>query len=64
MKTLKIIAVITLVALAASLLIASAYAYTGGRMGTSTTQTPPQQGDSLRGAHGWNDGHRRYDEGL
>ena len=37
MKTLKIIAVITLVALAASLLIASAYAYTGGRMGTSTT---------------------------
>jgi len=37
MKTLKIIAVITFVALAASLLIASAYAYTGGRMGTSTT---------------------------
>jgi len=37
MKTLKIIVVVTLVALAASLLIASAYAYTGGRMGTSTT---------------------------
>ena len=37
MKTLKIVAVLTLVALAASLLIASAYAYTGGRIGTSVT---------------------------
>ena len=35
MKTLKIVAVLTLVALAATLLIASAYAYTGGRIGTS-----------------------------
>ena len=35
MKTLKIIAALTLVALAATLLIASAYAYTGGRIGTS-----------------------------
>ena len=42
MKTLKIVAVLTLVALAAALLIASAYAYTGGRIGTSqTTKSPP-----------------------
>ena len=41
MKTLKIIAVLTLVALAATLLIASAYAYTGGRIGTSATTNSP-----------------------
>ncbi len=41
MKTLKIIAVLTLVALAAALLIASAYAYTGGRIGTSGTTNSP-----------------------
>jgi len=40
MKTLKIVAVLTLVALAAALLIASAYAYTGGRIGTSGTTIP------------------------
>jgi uncharacterized membrane protein len=41
MKTLKIVAVLTLVALAATLLIASAYAYTGGRIGTSDTTNSP-----------------------
>ena len=41
MKTLKIIAALTLVALAATLLIASAYAYTGGRIGTSATTNSP-----------------------
>ena len=41
MKTLKIIAVLTLVALAAALLIASAYAYTGGRIGTSASTNSP-----------------------
>ena len=41
MKTLKIVAVLTLVALAAALLIASAYAYTGGRIGTSSTTNSP-----------------------
>jgi hypothetical protein len=41
MKTLKIVAVLTLVALAATLLIASAYAYTGGRIGTSGTTNSP-----------------------
>jgi hypothetical protein len=35
MKNLKIVAVLTFVALAAALLIASAYAYTGGRLGAS-----------------------------
>ncbi len=46
MKTLKIIAVITLVALAATLLIASAYAYTGGRIGTSSTTNSPNPATS------------------
>lgn len=41
MKTVKIIAVLTLIALAAALLIASAYAYTGGRIGTSVTTNSP-----------------------
>ncbi len=41
MKTLKIIAALTLVALAATLLIASAYAYTGGRIDTSATTNSP-----------------------
>jgi uncharacterized membrane protein len=41
MKTLKIVAVLTLVALAAALLIASAYAYTGGRVGTSDPTNSP-----------------------
>ena len=42
MKTLKkIVAVLTLVALAATLLIASAYAYSGGRIGTSGTTNSP-----------------------
>ena len=41
MKTLKIIAVLTLVAMAAALLIASAYAYTGGRIGTSDATNSP-----------------------
>ena len=50
MKTLKIIAVTTLVALAVSLLVASAYAYTGGRMGTSTTPTYTTTGTAY-GAH-------------
>ena len=52
MKTLKIIAVITLVALAASLLIASAYAYTGGRMGTSTTPNSATTGTAYGGHTG------------
>ena len=37
MKTLKIVAVLTLVAMAAALLTATAYAYPGGRIGTSVT---------------------------
>jgi hypothetical protein len=41
MKTLKIIAVLTLAAMAATLLIASAYAYTGGRIGTSVAANSP-----------------------
>ena len=41
MKTLKIIAVLTLVALATTLLIASAYANTGGRIGASATTNSP-----------------------
>ena len=52
MKTLKIIAVITLVALAASLLIASAYAYTGGRIGTPTTPTSATTGTAYGGHTG------------
>ena len=62
MKTLKIIAVITLVALAASLLIASAYAYTGGRIGTSTTPNSATTETSYGGTYRWNDGQRRHDE--
>src|SRR5208283_5860128 len=41
MKTFPLIAVLTLVAMAATLLIASAYAYTGGRIGTSVTANTP-----------------------
>ena len=52
MKTLKIIAVIALVALAVSLLIASAYAYTGGRIGTSTTPTSATTGTAYGGHTG------------
>ena len=46
MKTVKIIAVLTLVALAAALLIASAYAYTGGRIGMSGTTNSPNSATS------------------
>jgi len=52
MKTLKMIAVLTLVALAAALLIASAYAYTGGRMGTSTSANSASTGKSYSGYGG------------
>ncbi len=52
MKTLKIIAVLTLVALAATLLIASAYAYTGGRVGTSATTNSPNSVTSYGGYAG------------
>jgi hypothetical protein len=46
MKTLKIIAILTLVALAATLLIASAYAYAGGSIGTSATTSSPNSATS------------------
>ena len=52
MKTLKIIAVLTLVALAAALLIASAYAYTGGRIGTSATTNSPNSATSYGSYNG------------
>ncbi len=52
MKTLKMIAVLTLVALAAALLIASAYAYTGGRIGTSTSANSASTGTSYSGYGG------------
>ena len=49
MKTLKIIAAIALVALAATLLVGSAYAYTGGRIGTSTTPNSATIGTVYQG---------------
>jgi hypothetical protein len=52
MKTLKIIALLTLVAMAAALLIASAYAYTGGRIGTSVTANSVPTGTSYGGYSG------------
>ena len=52
MKTLKIIAALTLVALAAALLIASAYAYTGGRIGTSATTNSPNTATSYGSTNG------------
>jgi len=52
MKTLKIVAVLTLVALATVLLIASAYAYTGGRMGTSASANSASTGKSYSGYGG------------
>ena len=64
MKTLKIIAVLTLVALAAALLIASAYAYTGGRIGTSATTNSPNTANILRKLQRWNDGNGRHDGRL
>ena len=48
MKTSKIIALLTLVPLAAALLIASAYACTGGRIGTSGTTNSPSTATSDR----------------
>ena len=56
MKTLKIIAALTLVALAATLLIASAYAYTGGRIGTSATTNSPNTATSYGSTQRRNDG--------
>jgi hypothetical protein len=52
MKTLKIIAVLTLVALAAVLLIASAYAFTGGHMGKSNSANSASTGTSYSGYGG------------
>jgi hypothetical protein len=49
MKTLKIIAVLTFVALATTLLIASAYAYTGERIGTSASANSVTTGTSYSG---------------
>ncbi len=46
MKTLKIIGVLTLVAMVAALLIASAYAYTGGHIGTSSANSVPTAASS------------------
>jgi len=52
MKTLKIIAVLALVALAAALLIASAYAYTGGRIGAPVSTNSAPTGTSYTGYGG------------
>ena len=52
MKTLKIIALLTLVAMAAALLIASAYAYTGGRIGTNSVPTGTSYGGYSGGMMG------------
>jgi len=52
MKTLKIIVVLTLVALAATLLIASAYGYTDGRIGTSATINSPNTSTSYGSTNG------------
>jgi len=51
MKTLKIIVVLVLVAFAATLLIASAYAYTGGRIGkpVGTNSAPAGTADGYAG---------------
>ena len=64
MKTLKIIAVLTLVALAATLLIASAYAYTGGRIGTSATTNSPNTVTTYGGHTGGMMGKGWHDERL
>ena len=50
MKTVKIVAVVTLAVLVAALLIASAYAYTGGRIGTPTNSA--SQASSYQGSLG------------
>ncbi|MGA3060113.1 MAG: hypothetical protein ABSD92_07045 [Candidatus Bathyarchaeia archaeon] len=60
MKALKIIAVLTLVALAAALLIASAYAYTGGRIGTSVSANSNPTGTSYSGYGGMMRGYGYY----
>ena len=64
MKTLKIIALLTLVALAVSLLIASAYAYTGGRIGASTTPASATSGTAYGEHFRRNDEQRRDDGGI
>jgi hypothetical protein len=61
MRTLKIIAVLTLVALAAALLIASAYAYTGVRIGTSANSVSTRRSYSgYRGMMGYGGMMRGY----
>ena len=60
MKTLRIIAVLTLVTVAAALLIASAYAYTGGRIGTSVSTNSVPSGTSYRGYGGMMRGYGYY----
>jgi len=52
MKTLKIIAVLILIAVAAALLTASAYAYTGGRIGTSVSANSVPTATSYGGYSG------------
>jgi uncharacterized membrane protein len=52
MKTLKIVAVLTLVAMAAALLTATAYAYTGGRIGTSVSANSVPTATSYGGYSG------------
>jgi hypothetical protein len=59
MKTLKIIAKLTLVVVAASLLTASAYAYTGGHIGTSVSANSAPIGTSYYGGMMGNGGMMR-----
>jgi hypothetical protein len=48
MKTLRIVAVITLAVVVAAMLIATAYAYTGGRIGTSVSANSVPTGITYR----------------
>ena len=52
MKTLRIVAVITLAVVVAALLTATAYAYTGGSIGTSVSVNSVPTGTTCRGYGG------------
>jgi len=52
MKTLKIVALILLAVVVAAMLTATAYAYTGGHIGTSVTANSVPTGTAYRGYGG------------